>query len=578
LRFLNHFVFFCRAVICNDLEVASNLDAIIGSPVNVATLSPADVEAIVHDMNKMDMDPPKLDHPPPLSSVGHSSSSGFDNFGVSSRTASFGSSSNSGFGYQNNNSTAMDVDSDNPYKSFMSQGSGAVARLDVPMEDAVVPISMLNPYNNRWTIKARVTNKGTMRSWNNSKGSGKLFSVDLLDDQDGEIRATMFNDAADKFYDIFEQDRVYFISKGQVKLANKQFTAHLNSDYELSLNTDAEVVAAEDSGSIKKMKFSFESVEKIAQKPRDAIVDVLGVVTNVGPLSNILSQKTNREIPKRTITVADDSQHSVEITFWNTMAENHSDVDLLNAVIAIKGCRVSDFGGCSLSTLSASHLEVNPDKPEAHKLKGWWDSQGSSSNIVPVTGDFQGSGAKNFKTARQTIGQLKEDAMNLNDQALSFSVVATVTTLNYDSEKAPWYTACPGPKCNKKVSEDAQGNWYCEKCSKGYPNCEPRYILSLQTSDFTDSVWLRGFNEVAQQILGGHPASELKDLKDNGEDNRIESIFQENNFKTFQFTIRAKMENRMDQQRVAYSILRCQPVDNVSESNFLLEKIQEYGL
>lgn len=40
-------------------------------------------------------------------------------------------------------------------------------------------------------------------------------------------------------------------------------------------------------------------------------------------------------------------------------------------VMAIKGARVSDFGGRSLSILSSSTVIVNPDIPEAYKLRGW---------------------------------------------------------------------------------------------------------------------------------------------------------------------------------------------------------------
>ena len=32
-----------------------------------------------------------------------------------------------------------------------------------------------------WTIKARVTSKGDIRTWKNARGEGKLFSCDLLD-------------------------------------------------------------------------------------------------------------------------------------------------------------------------------------------------------------------------------------------------------------------------------------------------------------------------------------------------------------------------------------------------------------
>ena len=57
---------------------------------------------------------------------------------------------------------------------------------------AIQPISSLNPYASRWTIKARCTAKTDLKSWSNPKGSGTLFSVDLLDEAGGEIRATFF--------------------------------------------------------------------------------------------------------------------------------------------------------------------------------------------------------------------------------------------------------------------------------------------------------------------------------------------------------------------------------------------------
>jgi len=48
-----------------------------------------------------------------------------------------------------------------------------------------------------------VTSKSAIRTWSNSRGEGKLFSMDLIDES-GEIRCTAFKDQCDKFFDMIE--------------------------------------------------------------------------------------------------------------------------------------------------------------------------------------------------------------------------------------------------------------------------------------------------------------------------------------------------------------------------------------
>lgn len=71
-----------------------------------------------------------------------------------------------------------------------------------------VPIASLHAYTPNWTIKARVQSKTNMRTFQKKDGTeGQLFSVTLIDADAGEIRATAFNQAAAKFYDVLQPQK-----------------------------------------------------------------------------------------------------------------------------------------------------------------------------------------------------------------------------------------------------------------------------------------------------------------------------------------------------------------------------------
>ena len=57
-----------------------------------------------------------------------------------------------------------------------------------------------------------------------------------------------------------------------------------------------------------------------------------------------------------------------------------------NPVLAVKGARLSDFGGCSLSLVNSSTLQINPDIPEAFRLRGWFDNDGKTADTVSISG------------------------------------------------------------------------------------------------------------------------------------------------------------------------------------------------
>lgn len=403
------------------------------------------------------------------------------------------------------------------------------------------PIEGLSPFTHKWTIKARVTLKSDIKTWHKSTGEGKLFSVNLLDES-GEIKATGFNDQCDAFYELLQEGSVYYISTPcRVSLAKKQFT-NLPNDYELTFERDTVIEKAEDQTSVPQMRFNFCTISELQSVEKDNTVDMIGVLKDVGEVSEIISKKNGTPFQKRELTMVDDTGFSVRVTVWGKTANNFDAQP--ESVVAFKGTKVSDFGGKSLSLLSSGSMSVDPDIPDAHRLKGWYDSAGRTSAFETHNNMASMSNATGRKDDLYTIAKVKEDNLGHDDQAY-FSIKATIVFVKQDNFA---YPACPSQGCNnKKVTPLGDGTWQCEKCNIAHEKPNYRYILNLNVADFTSHQWLTCFDESARVIMG-MDANQLNDLKEN-DDAAFQAVFDEATLKKLYFRCRAKTDTYGDTPR-----------------------------
>lgn len=406
----------------------------------------------------------------------------------------------------------------------------------------IYPIEALSPFAHKWTIKARVTLKSDIKTWHKSTGEGKLFSVNLLDES-SEIKATGFNDQCDAFYDLLQEGSVYYISTPcRVSLAKKQFT-NLPNDYEITFERDTVIEKAEDQTNVPQLRFNFCTLEELQSVEKDNTVDVIGILKEVQEVSSITSKKDQRSFEKRELTVVDDSGYSVRVTIWGKTA-NSFDTQL-ESVIAFKGTKVSDFGGKSLSLLSSGTMNVDPDIPEAHKLKGWYDSAGRTNTFATHQNMTSMGNATGRKDEVKTIAAVKDENLGMDPMnAAYYSIKATVVFVKQENF---CYPACASADCNKKVTETGDGTWYCEKCSMAHDRPDYRYILSLNVADHTSHQWLTCFDETGRAVLG-MSANELMELKDN-DDVKFTAVMEAANCKKMYFRCRAKMDTFNDAQR-----------------------------
>jgi replication factor A1 len=190
------------------------------------------------------------------------------------------------------------------------------------------------------------------------------------------------------------------------------------------------------------------------------------------------------------LTLVDRSNSSIRLTLWGKQAETYED-DKSNPVIAFKGVRVGEFQGKarflfgsrlrlmfprhvgrSLSMVSSSIMAINPDIPDAHVLRGWYDSVGINESFTAYSNIGSGSGAATFNRAEvRTIEDIKAN-LHIAEKAEMFSCRGTILHIRGEN---PAYPACPNQSCKKKVIEVGE-SWHCEKCDKTWEKPEYRYV------------------------------------------------------------------------------------------------------
>ncbi|XP_069767270.1 LOW QUALITY PROTEIN: replication protein A 70 kDa DNA-binding subunit [Narcine bancroftii] len=431
----------------------------------------------------------------------------------------------------------------------------------------VVPIACLNPYQSKWTIRARVTNKTHIRTWSNSRGEGRLFSIELLDES-GEIRATVFTEQVDKFFPLIEVNKVYFVSKGVLKTANKQYTS-VKNDYEMTFNSETSVIPCNDGNDLPTVQFEFVPISQLESKSKDTILDVIGICKSYEAVTTITVRSNSREVSKRNVYLMDMSGKVVSTTLWGDDAEKFDGSG--QPVMAIKGARLSDFGGRSLSVLSSSTILMNPDIPEAFKLRAWCvDAEGQVMEGTSIS-DMKGNsflGNTNWKV----LLEVKNETLGHGNKPDYYTTVGTIVYLKKEN---CMYQACPTAECNKKVVDQQNGLYRCEKCDREFPNFKYRMILSLNLADFGENQWITCFQETSERILG-QKTDYLGELKDSNEQ-AFEEIFQKANFQSYTCRVRVKLETYNDESRIKATMMDVKPVDHKEYSKRLIMNIRKHA-
>lgn len=421
------------------------------------------------------------------------------------------------------------------------------------------PISSLNPYNQKWAIRARVTSKGAVRKFTNAKGEGQLLSVDLIDESE-EIRATMFGEAVNRFKDVLQAGKTFLIRNGRIKPANKKFSS-LKNDYELTIDENTVVEEVADDQSVPRAKFAFVSLADLERAEPNSLVDIVAVCTEAGAPATITTKTTKKDLTKRELLLVDPTGTSVTCTLWGAEAEAFDHV--LPAVVVMKAARVSDFSGRSLS--AGPTVLVNPDLPEAVGMLAWYGREGSTMGPPKKLTVRSAPGSND---PRVTLSDIKDMHLGTSDRTDYFQSKGMITFVKKDN---CFYRACDG--CQKKLIEEGSG-FRCEKCNTTTSTFKWRLMFSLNIADASGSAWVSAFQDSGAALFGKDPHA-LGVMREQ-DPPAFEAAVRALTFSTWVWRCRAKEETWNEEKRVKVSAMSATPLDYAAESHNLIAEIKKY--
>jgi len=285
-----------------------------------------------------------------------------------------------------------------------------------------------------------------------------------------------------------------------------------------------------------------------------------------------VNTKSGKQLQKRDLVLVDDTMRSVRVTLWGNKASEPDANFEGNPTVALKGCKLSDYGGRSIGTYASTLMVFNPAIEEATGLRNWYEDHSTETFISVSASGGGGGGAANEKFEdRKMVGDI--DDLGMGDKPDFVTVKATITlikTMSQDKEKGPWYAASPDD--NKKVIQRPDGTWFCESTQKAYDKPEYRWILPMCVNDSTGNHWGSAFNDMAT-LLVGKSANEMFQIKQKDPD-EYEKLMKKAFFQTFVMRLRVKEEYYQEKARKRVVLTRFMPMNYKKESKSLITAIQ----
>ena len=441
-------------------------------------------------------------------------------------------------------------------------------------EDAYTSLKQLTTFSRDFIIFIRVTKKSEIKTFetrNNSMGTGsqgKLFYFIVLDRDGNEMQCTCFNKAVDKFFDVIEEDQVYEIKGGYVKLNDKKYTK-IKSDYKIVLDENSKITKKIDNGIIKKNNMTIVKIKDIQNMNLYSIVDLCVVVLNVG--EKMIKNTRNGSQPLKKIVVGDVSKYKIEISLWRV----HSDTNVkFGDILLINNVKIGEYKGRTLTSFDETCIKINPPKTNeyVHELEEFIqknDIKGEWLDLENTTEIKHENKEENENYTSVHIRDVLESLDDYEDVSNLSKVTAIVTQILHNEKN--YYLGCSDRNCKRKLKfEEDTDEYVCPNCRKSTKTPTYYYTLSLRVKDASTEYWIDIFGKTAESIMKC-TAEEYKDILESRNEEKLKKITHKVEFKVFNFWVKPKIQTYNTVSKKKLYAYRIEPYNEKSEAHKLVK-------
>ena len=430
-------------------------------------------------------------------------------------------------------------------------------------------LKQLTTFSRDFIIFVRILKKSEIKVFN-TRQSGKFFYFIVLDKDENEMQCTCFNKAADKFFNIITEGKIYEIKGGYVKINDKKFTS-IKSDYKIVLDENSIITEKKDDGRIKSYNLKIVTISEIQNLNLYSVIDLCATVLEIGEMT--IKHTRNGEQPMKKIIIGDISKYKIEFSLWR----NHSSIEVnINDILLINNAKVGEFNGRNLSTFDETSIQINPSNSIKEVLE-------LSNFIKNYKGEYEElsyinevSQFKNKENDNYDISYMKDtlDSIDvIEDTSYINKICVTVTQIIHNEKN--YYLGCCDKNCKKKLIYEEEKNIYlCPLCGKNYNNPHCYFTLSLRVKDASCEHWIDIFDKTAESILK-MTAEEYKNILKERNESKLKEISKLIEFKQFYFWVKPKfhMYNSVSKKKLyAYKI---EPVDVKNNSKKIIKYIKD---